>query len=218
MIKQVKAVKVYWNDEQGTRPSFYPDMESALASVGRVLSSGGSAANIALKETTRLVNTDNDRDMSWYASHVGKTRSDLVEKASSKKSRRRAKDAVPSGFVQPELPIQVNPICPVAKPVTTFQAQNKPRKRRAVKMTLGDPGFEDRFNPARREAGSAGGTSSHAPRAASPDRRKRGEAGIKDMTAAEHREYWRWADARKRARKAGITPPSWDTWQLCASR
>ena len=77
------------------------------------------------------------------------------------------------------------------------------------------PKFGD--NPARQEAGRVGGWKSGTVRAKSPDRRKRGTVNVASMSVNQHREYWRWCDARKKARKASAPVPSWATWKACVA-
>ncbi len=78
---------------------------------------------------------------------------------------------------------------------------------------LGDKSFEGSCNPARVAAGVVGGKAGKGVKhCASPDRRRRGSVNFAAMTVRQRREYWRWADARRRARKAGAKQPSWEAW------
>ena len=78
---------------------------------------------------------------------------------------------------------------------------------------LGDKAFECSCNPARQAAGYVGGKAGKGVRhCSSPDRRRRGSVNFAAMTVKQRREYWRWADARRKARKAGSKQPSWEAW------
>jgi len=195
MVKQVKSVKVYWNDPANTRPSYYPDMKSASDAIGRAFASGGwSASGVVTREVSRFVNMNNAADRAWYERHVGRTCRD----AASWPSRRpyvKARDRVPAGMTQLELGLL-------------------PGTRRQAKA-LGDRGYETSPNPARQAAGAA--VRRPAQSRTKTTRRPRGSVGVKDMSLAERRLYWRWADARKRARAAGITPPGWDEWRTASA-
>lgn len=56
-------------------------------------------------------------------------------------------------------------------------------------------------DPARQAAGRAGGLANAGLRHLYLGRRPKGSVGFKDMTVKEKRAYWRWADARRRARR-----------------
>ena len=75
-------------------------------------------------------------------------------------------------------------------------------------------GFENEVNPAHVAAGTIGGhASAGVKRATSPDRRKPGTVNVDQMDVQAKREYWRWAGARKAARKAGCRVLGWDEWK-----
>ena len=218
MIKQVKCVKVYWNDEQGTRPSFYPDLNAATASIDRALNSGGrheSAMNISLKAEVKVLNMDNPFDVAWYNRFVGKTCVDFGQCAGSPKQARKASvektsktlfkpepDGVPA---QMQLPLQ-NP-----GPV----ADQKP----SVGMRPDVWKLDAPADPARQAAGVAGGKAHKGMKLAPcPDRRPRGTVSVDGMNQSEKREYWRWGGYRKRQRQLGQTPIGFVAWKALVQK
>lgn len=97
------------------------------------------------------------------------------------------------------------------KPVLNL-ISTKPVKAKSRHDRLGDAGFENSVNPMRQKIGQIGGLKGAGIKHTSTSRRQYGTVNFKDMTIAQKRVYWRWADARRSCRKQNITPPTWNEW------
>lgn len=195
MIKQVKSVKVMWNDDTGRVPrfSFFKDDKLALAAIDAFCNRNGvsvSASRIWMQPVVKLLNVDCREDMEFYRRHAGRTCVDVTPANT------------PSAIV-------TIPTKPETKP-----AEKRPYFAEAKKPTKTQMEFRFEPNPKSQAAGRIGGAACTGRSKTKTVRSKFGTVMIAKMDQPTKRAYWRCVSLRTRQRKAGLPTTSWAAYKV----